>query len=244
MENKTSKYFKYAIGEIILVVIGILIALQINNWNELRKERTEEKKILEEALLDMDINKRDIEDLIKTSESRLRDIKALNNHLIKKKPQYDSIGLHIREASSTQQFMPRTMGYNSLNAKGVDIIKNEKLRHIITRTYGLSFQNLIIEGREYEQFDNPTKDLLPYIKKHLVVDTKMKNIMEAKDVNYKFETFGLKVKDYEALLSDAEFILILQKSMFNRAKKIIIAKRVIVQVDQTIKQIKEELSNR
>jgi hypothetical protein len=34
IENKTSKYFKYAIGEIILVVIGILVALQINNWNE------------------------------------------------------------------------------------------------------------------------------------------------------------------------------------------------------------------
>jgi hypothetical protein len=38
MENKTGKYFKYAIGEIILVVIGILIALQINNWNEARKK--------------------------------------------------------------------------------------------------------------------------------------------------------------------------------------------------------------
>jgi hypothetical protein len=37
-ENKFSKYFLYAIGEIILVVIGILIALRINNWNELRKE--------------------------------------------------------------------------------------------------------------------------------------------------------------------------------------------------------------
>ncbi|WP_424198492.1 DUF6090 family protein [Algibacter sp.] len=37
MENKTGKYFKYAIGEIILVVIGILIALSINNWNEERK---------------------------------------------------------------------------------------------------------------------------------------------------------------------------------------------------------------
>ncbi len=36
-QNKTGKYFKYAIGEIVLVVIGILIALQINNWNELRK---------------------------------------------------------------------------------------------------------------------------------------------------------------------------------------------------------------
>ncbi|MDT0559514.1 hypothetical protein RM697_12695 [Ichthyenterobacterium sp. W332] len=37
IENKTGKYFKYAIGEIILVVIGILIALQINNWNDKRK---------------------------------------------------------------------------------------------------------------------------------------------------------------------------------------------------------------
>ena len=39
MENKTFKYFKYALGEIILVVIGILIALQVNNWNEHRKEK-------------------------------------------------------------------------------------------------------------------------------------------------------------------------------------------------------------
>jgi hypothetical protein len=46
MENKTGKYFKYAIGEIILVVIGILIALQINNWNEGRKERIKEKTYL------------------------------------------------------------------------------------------------------------------------------------------------------------------------------------------------------
>ncbi|WP_405574179.1 hypothetical protein [Winogradskyella sp. Asnod2-B02-A] len=38
-ENKTSKYFKYAIGEIILVVIGILIALQINNWNQKRLQK-------------------------------------------------------------------------------------------------------------------------------------------------------------------------------------------------------------
>ena len=36
-EGKTGKYIKYAIGEIVLVVIGILIALQINNWNESRK---------------------------------------------------------------------------------------------------------------------------------------------------------------------------------------------------------------
>jgi len=39
LEGRTSKYFKYAVGEIILVVIGILIALSINNWNEIRKNQ-------------------------------------------------------------------------------------------------------------------------------------------------------------------------------------------------------------
>ena len=48
MENKTGKYFKYAIGEIFLVVIGILIALQINNWNEGRKSSQLELKILKD----------------------------------------------------------------------------------------------------------------------------------------------------------------------------------------------------
>jgi len=45
-KNKTGKYLKYAIGEIILVVIGILIALQINNWNERRKDLSQEQLIL------------------------------------------------------------------------------------------------------------------------------------------------------------------------------------------------------
>jgi hypothetical protein len=47
-ENKFSKYLIYAIGEIVLVVIGILIALQINNWNEEGKTSLEEQKILEQ----------------------------------------------------------------------------------------------------------------------------------------------------------------------------------------------------
>ena len=47
MENKTSKYFKYAIGEIVLVVIGILIALQINNWNEKRQNKLKVNNLLQ-----------------------------------------------------------------------------------------------------------------------------------------------------------------------------------------------------
>ena len=52
-ENKTGKYLKYAIGEIILVVIGILIALSINNWNEDRKDKVREKATLYKFLQDL-----------------------------------------------------------------------------------------------------------------------------------------------------------------------------------------------
>ena len=44
-KNKTGKYLKYAIGEIVLVVIGILVALQINNWNEQRKAHINEEAL-------------------------------------------------------------------------------------------------------------------------------------------------------------------------------------------------------
>jgi hypothetical protein len=64
MENKTGKYFKYAIGEIILVVIGILIALSINNWNELKKQRNEAKtfikRLSEEVGQNIEVTNREI----------------------------------------------------------------------------------------------------------------------------------------------------------------------------------------
>ena len=58
-KNKTSKYFKYAIGEIILVVIGILIALQINNWNESKKKDEQFALALEQVFNDLDIEIQD-----------------------------------------------------------------------------------------------------------------------------------------------------------------------------------------
>ncbi len=56
MENKTGKYLKYALGEIILVVIGILIALSINNWNETQKDLKAESIYLNEMLEDFENN--------------------------------------------------------------------------------------------------------------------------------------------------------------------------------------------
>src|SRR5210317_307943 len=53
-ENKTGKYFKYAIGEIVLVMIGILLALQVNNWNEGKKEAVLETYYLNRLIEDLE----------------------------------------------------------------------------------------------------------------------------------------------------------------------------------------------
>tara|TARA_R110002073_G_scaffold319700_1_gene494487 strand:- start:17504 stop:18286 length:783 start_codon:yes stop_codon:yes gene_type:complete len=61
MENNMGKYFKYTIGEILLVVIGILIALQINNWNEVRKSENNKQKLMIALKKEFLINKKTLE---------------------------------------------------------------------------------------------------------------------------------------------------------------------------------------
>ena len=67
-KGKTGAYLKYALGEIILVVIGILLALQINNWNELRKARTKEKILLGQIREDYQANLIQLEEKMTTRE--------------------------------------------------------------------------------------------------------------------------------------------------------------------------------
>lgn len=68
-ENKFSKYILYAIGEIVLVVIGILIALSINNWNERKKNTNLEKEILQDLLSELEVNQ---QKLIKAREEHFQ----------------------------------------------------------------------------------------------------------------------------------------------------------------------------
>ena len=67
-ENKFSKYLLYAIGEILLVVIGILIALQVNTWNEERVEQAEEQAILRQLKTEFTLNLAQLDDKIRSKE--------------------------------------------------------------------------------------------------------------------------------------------------------------------------------
>ncbi|MFD2917937.1 DUF6090 family protein [Psychroserpens luteus] len=76
MESKTSKYFKYAIGEIILVVIGILIALSINTWNENRINNGKLKTYITDIIKDLKKDTLNINIAIKQAEKRSRITKS------------------------------------------------------------------------------------------------------------------------------------------------------------------------
>ena len=71
MENKTGMYLKYAVGEIVLVVIGILIALSINNFNNSRQERKIEQEYLLSLQTEFEINLTRINNSIKENKERV-----------------------------------------------------------------------------------------------------------------------------------------------------------------------------
>ena len=131
-QNKTSKYFKYAIGEIVLVVIGILIALQINNWNQGRIAQDKEQTYLTNI-------KRDLENQLKSIESQLefdKDIldliqSFLDSFYKTSKIKLDSTNIKSLSIVTTRQTFVRTdPTYTDLISSGnIDIIKNTELKN-------------------------------------------------------------------------------------------------------------------
>ena len=76
-EGKTSKYFKYAIGEIILVVIGILIALQLNSWKESNTERSLEKEYIVSLIEDIKKDSQNFDIAIMLNQNRIKNLDSL-----------------------------------------------------------------------------------------------------------------------------------------------------------------------
>jgi len=90
-DNRPIKYMRYAIGEIALVVIGILIALQINNWNENRKVQKLETQIYTELKSDLLQTRNNIQKAISQHKEILKSNQQLLYDIYNKKPYSDTI---------------------------------------------------------------------------------------------------------------------------------------------------------
>jgi len=142
VENKTGKYLKYAIGEIILVVIGILIALQINNWNESRKLANTESIYLKRFLSELKQDTTYFSNGIKTFELRNQIITDFSAALNDEHSQ-DSIVIQLANDFFTQgwfmaSFRPSTSTFDDLSSTGnLNVIRNITLRDDIVKLYYL-----------------------------------------------------------------------------------------------------------
>lgn len=159
-DNRPIKYLRYAVGEIVLVVIGILIALQINNWNENRKNQSKEKTTLSAIHNEFTINKSQLDSVafhhklaLKSSDKLISmfpiDIERHN---------LDTIAKHLKNSIQSWTFNPSQSSIVGLiNSSSIDIIRNEELRKLL-----VSWQDLLLDYQEdeiigrkvvYENFD-------------------------------------------------------------------------------------------
>lgn len=158
-KNKTGKYIKYALGEILLVMIGILLALQVNNWNEERKDRIQEQLILKQLSEEFRSNLIQIESKIQFREVI---IEAANQLLFyfdnPAKMDVDSLIAKISVLTITPTFDPITN--NLISSGNLQLIKNRELNQLLAEwpTYVTQLKEL-----EDEYVTNYRNILLPFI---------------------------------------------------------------------------------
>ncbi|MGB5204544.1 DUF6090 family protein [Eudoraea sp.] len=235
--NKFSKYLLYAVGEIVLVVIGILIALSINNWNEDRINSRREKVILNSLKSELIIN---LNELNTDYERTLKFHQATINvydFILMKPTEIDSLYKDFFNCVQFTYFFPKTSTYESLKSGNLELIKSDSLKEIITDVYETGFKRIV---NKVDTRRNAARLLFPYYQKHFT--TKF-----LKDVDYSdFRENKFKIgvpNNYTALVNDPEFETLVVEAISGRANFLRDFERTIGNVELCLSQINRYLDN-
>ena len=233
-ENKFSKYLIYAFGEIVLVVIGILIALQINNWNEQRKDSIKEQAMLKRLEKEFKSNRKQLLDKIELRNNIIKSSRQLLEYFdTPENVKRDSIFVYL----STIQ--PPTFDpiQNDLVSSGnIEILQNEELKQLL-----VNWSTDVIQLQEVEQIFLRfcEQRLFPYLNEVDIQRDMMytywkyapKNLLESKKVeNLIPGKSKLITKTADELLSDpkleGKIVWALTLNMFNNQESQTLMKRI------------------
>jgi len=148
VENKTGKYLKYAIGEIILVMIGILLALQVNNWNQ-QRIATNKEELLLAALHDEFVeNKAQFKNVIEIHERALKS----TQYVIAQFP-IDPKNIDLKTFYEKKNNWGRSYTFNPsqgvirslVNTSSFELISNKELRRLL-----VSWEDVLADYQEEE----------------------------------------------------------------------------------------------
>lgn len=135
-ESKFSKYMLYAIGEIILVVIGILIALSINNWNQGKIRIAKEIEILKSFQSQLNIDLVEFDESLTFYKGAKNSIDVILHHLEADLPYNDSINLHFFKSTRTWGTSDLDNNvFETLKSIGIDLISNHDVRNQVVKIY-------------------------------------------------------------------------------------------------------------
>ena len=162
--SSTRKYLLYAIGEIALVVIGILIALQINNWNEWRKDRIQEKTLLQRLSDNLERNIATINAALKYIDQRTNSSELIFRLLEQEGEYVDSLDQHFALGILRGQLAPPISqnSYESIKNEGFEKLTNQELSENIISLFEEVYKE-VEDWRIYTN-DNAIQDQLLWYK--------------------------------------------------------------------------------
>jgi hypothetical protein len=177
-QNKTRQYLKYAIGEIVLVVVGILIALSINNWNQNRINKQNEKLILNELHKEFISNKIQLDTVLFYNKRSFKSVKYVRSKLPidMEKINLDSLAYHLDHMGYNYTFNPSEGVTNALmNSSTFNLISNDELRNLL-----IQWDDVVSDYQEEEvnAFNNFVNHLKPFEKKYFYWDNYKKWLNE------------------------------------------------------------------
>lgn len=146
-ESKFNKYLIYAFGEIILIVIGILIALSINNANDSKNQRQKELTLLIEMRQNLQTDIKDLDFNIQGSAKRIQANEIILKALQERVPMHDSLKPYYGNIIGNFQLSSNTAAWENLKSVGLDLVSNDSIRNSISNLYTV----------KYTYLDNVTK---------------------------------------------------------------------------------------
>lgn len=234
-EGKTTKYFKYAIGEIILVVIGILIALQINNWNEVRKQNRNFHDLYSNLLLDIKADSVSYSKNLK----ELKDINFLHEQLYKTGVKNDTT-IVLKNPS----ILRYSIYYNPITKENDPFIASKIINDSIRKEVLTYFRNM----KDMDDVYSELEDIIKTKMRVYLGDKKMyklTNWFENKHKNTAIEDLSYDFIDNEELIvlsKDIEFQQILFEASLKNVNAIDILEILIKQNAHLIQVIEKELT--
>lgn len=155
--NKVTTYLLYAIGEIVLVVIGILIAVNIDNWNAGRIEKARETKYLENIKLDLIKDLERLEYLIRFRKNRIEGDQKIIDH-INGEPitDYTRLTKLVVNSAMEEKFSPSNNTFTELLSSGnLNIISNDSIKILLLELqelYKIHDSNVMHEQWDYREY--------------------------------------------------------------------------------------------